>query len=246
MATTGPTQLELDALANIDLSDIPAIIKWNDEQPRGIGTALSSTPVSLDAFFDSSSTIALFRLRIALLQRGSDKSLPLFLLIGPPHIQSVVTCVPDPMPEGAAKSDCDTICLRFQLNNPPTLIVPPEPLHLKDKSQLTTMRSVRWAAQQTVLVVHIQEHTLSAHQLRVLSESSLDHFTSSLRHTDIGRLYGGRGGKIVDAGADHVAAENAPPSYKEVPPPPPMAPISYGMLSRFSCMFLSLLEIDHP
>lgn len=239
MATEPSTPIE--ALGQIDLCDIPALMKWDDDQPRGIGSSLSSTPVSLDVDLDPSTATASFRLRIALLQRGSDKAVPVFLLTGPPQIQSFATDVPDQATDNVAR---DTIRLRFQLNSPPKLIVPLEPLRLKDKSQLTTMRSIRWAARQTALSVHIPSHVLSAHQLEALCVAPYSQFTSSLRHTDVGRLYGGRGGKTLDAGADDAPGGNAPPSYDEVPAPPPMAPLSYGMPLFFRYLPTKLRKVD--
>lgn len=239
MTTESSTPIE--TLGKIELCDIPAIIKWDDDQPRGVGSSLSSTPVSLDVDFDPSTTTASFRLRIALLQRGSDKAVPVFLLIGSPQIQSLDTDVLDQTTDDAAR---DTTCLRFQLSSPPTLVVPPESLRLKDKSQLTTMRSVRWAARQTALSVHVPGHVLSTPQFEALCVVPYSQFTSSVRHTDIGRLYGGRGGKILDAGADDVPRENAPPSYNEVPAPPPMAPLSSGMPLFLRYLPPALHEVD--
>lgn len=229
MATEGPTADPTSALGKVDLCDIPAVIRWDDEQQRGVGTSLTSTPVSLDVDFDPSNTTASFRLRIAFLQRGSDKTTPVFLLIDSRRIQSIFsTYGVDQTPDGATKPDYSTTCLRFLLSGSSTLIVPPEQLRLKDKSQLSVMRSVRWAARQSVLTVHIQDHVLSPQQLTALVEAPYHQFTSSLRHSDIGRLYGGRGGKVFEAGAEDSSTDH-PPSYNEVPAPPPIAP-SYGML----------------
>ncbi|KAJ4416007.1 hypothetical protein N0V82_007034 [Gnomoniopsis sp. IMI 355080] len=211
----------------IDVCDLNAVIRWDDDQQRGLGSSLSSTPVSLDIDFDPSSKTISFRLRIALLQRGSDKITPVFLLIDAQKVQSICRYGPEQTPDGVKRPDYNTICLRFQLSSLPSLIVPPDPLRLKDKSQQSLMRSVRWAARQSVLMVHIQEHALSEDQLTALSEAPYHQFTPSLRHSDIGRLYGGRGGNIFDAGADDGPADR-PPSYNEVPAPPPIAPISYG------------------
>lgn len=224
---------QIDALDKIDLCDVPAVIKWDDGQPRGVGNSLSSTPVSLDIVIDPSTTTASFKLRIALLQRDSDEPVPLFLLIGSPQIQSLAACGPGQTTDGAASLDVDTACLRFQLSSPPTLIMPSDPLRLKDKSQLSTMRSVRFAARQTVLIVHIQADAVPAHRLRVLRETQYSQFQSSLRHTDIGRLHGGRGGQAISTDLDPVQTESAPPSYNDVPAPPPIAPVSYGMLRNF-------------
>ncbi|CAN8103993.1 unnamed protein product [Discula destructiva] len=224
MATT--TSKQIDILDKIDLCDIPAIIKWADNQPRGVGSSLASTPVSLDVDFDPSTTTASFRLRIALLQRGSDNAVPLFLLIGSPQIRSLTVDNPDHATDAAARPVPDATCLHFQLSCPSTLIGPPEALRLKDKSQLTAMRSVRWAARQTALTLYIPDHVLSAHQITGLRDAPYSQCTSSLRHTDIGRLYGGRGGKVL-TGTDDAPSGNAPPSYEDVPAAPPMAPIAY-------------------
>lgn len=226
------TSNQVDAAGKVYHCDIPAIIKWDDSQPRGVGASLASTPVSLDIDLDPSSTTASIRLRIALLQRGSDSPVPLFLVIGSPHIQSFTVDSPDHATYGTARQDGNVTCLRFELSSHPTLVVPPEPLRLKDKSQLTIMRSLRWAARQSLLMVYIQDGVLSVQQLTLLREALYSNYTSSPRHTDIGRLYGGRGGKVLDAGSDDGLAGNAPPLYDDVPAPPPEAPISDGMFDR--------------
>lgn len=222
---------EVPAQGKIDLCDIPAVIRWDDDHQRGVGSSLITTPVYLDIDLDPSSQTASYRLRITLLQRGSDKTTPVFLLIDSQTIQSVVTFSPEQPVEEAARPDGNALCLRFELSSSPKLIVPPDPLRLKDKSQQSMMRSVRWAARQNILKVHILDKFLSQEQLKTLAEAPYQHSTSSLRHSDIGRLYGGRGGKVFDTGAEDAPADQ-PPSYNEVPAPPPMAPISYGMLSH--------------
>lgn len=235
---------EVLSLGQIDICDLPAIIRWDDEQQRGVGSSLSSTPVSLDVDFDPSTKTASFRLRIALLQRGSDKTTPVFLLIDAPRIQSICNYGPEQTSDGVAKTVCNTIGLRFQLSSSSTLVVPHDPLRLKDKTQQSTMRSVRWAARQSVLMVHIQDNVLSQDQLTAVVEAPYHQFSPSPRHSDIGRLYGGRGGNVVDAGADDAPTDR-PPSYNEVPAPPPMAPISYGMLSHLLCpMPLAFRSVD--
>lgn len=229
---------QVPAQAKIDLCDIPAVIRWDDDHQRGVGSSLSTTPVSLDMDIDPSTHIASYRFRIALLQRGSDKSTPVFVLIDPQTIQSVATTSSEQPLEDAARPDCKTLCLRFVLGSSPKLIVPPDPLRLKDKSQQSIMRSVRWAARQNILMVHVPDNVLSQEQLTTLVETPHRQFTSSLRHSDISRLYGGRGGKVFDDGAEDAQADQ-PPSYNEVPAPPPMAPLSYGMLSRPKYSYVS-------
>lgn len=228
MATEAST--ETPALGKIGLGDIPAVIRWDDDQQRGVGSSVSSTPVSFDIDVDPFSTTASFRLRIVFLQRGSDKTVTVFLLIESRQIQSVATYCPDQMLDGATNPECNTVCLRFLLSSPATLIVPPDPLRLKDKSQLSIMRSVRWAARQTALVVHIQDHALSPCQLTALVGAPYHQFTSSPRYSDIARLYGGRGGKVFEIDAEDATTDH-PPSYNEVPAPPPKHPSSYGTLS---------------
>lgn len=259
--TAEPSQQADDALGKIDVCNVPAIIKWTDSQRSGtvmgMGTSLSSTPVSLDINFDATTSIASFRLRIALLQRNSDKPMPLFLLINPSSIQSLASYSPEqslpppplpplppPPPESAPRSDDHAVvCLRFQLSSPPILVMPPEPLRLKDKSQTTLMRLVRWAARQTNLSVHIHQHILPAQHLGAICEAPYSRYKSSPRHTDIGRLYGGRGGNVLDVGADSALTENSPPSYDDVPAPPPMAPVSYGMSNQSSCPSLCVIPV---
>lgn len=242
MATKTPSGADLGG--KIEIFDVPALLKWEDDQTRGVGTSLSSTPVTLDIDFDSTTRVASFRLRIALLQRSSDKPVPLFLLILSSQIQSLVISGSKHTNHDSITPDRDTACLQFQLSSPTTLIVPPEPLRLKDKSQLSVMRSLRWVARQTILMVHVRNHVLSPQQIIILSEAPYAQFTSGPRHADIARLYGGRGGKVLDATTDETPPKNPPPSYNDVPAPPPMAPVHYGTLIRFCTVYTPLHDVD--
>lgn len=242
MATETPSLI--DDGSQIELCDVPTVIKWEDDQSRAVGTSLSSTPVSLDMDFNSTARTASFRLRIALLQRGSDKPVSLFLFIDPSQIRSLATPGIVPSTHDAATPDDDTTCLQFQLSSPASLVVPTEPLRLKDKSQLSTMRAVRWAARQTLLTVHLRHDSLTTHQLKSLSDAAYVQFTPSLRYKDIARLYGGRGGKVLDASTDESSHDHPPPSYDDVPAPPPMAPTHYGMFASVFLIFVCLHGID--
>lgn len=236
---------EVPAQGKIDLGDIPAVIRCNDDHQRGVGSSSTSMPMSLDVDLDPSTQTASFRLRFALLQRGSNKTTPVFLLIDSQTIESIALCGSEQAPEGAATPpDCNKKCLRFMLSSLSKLIVPLDPLRLKDKTQQSVMRSVRSAARQSTLMVHIPDDVLSQEQLTALVEAPYQQFTSSRRHSDISRLYGGRGGKVLDVGAEDAPVDQ-PPSYNDVPVPPPMAPISYGMLSHsFILMTMALRDID--
>lgn len=217
---------------NIDIHGIPAVVQWPDNLARGIGASLSSTPASLDIDVDHSSKVASLRLRITLLQRGSDKTVPVYLVIHSQQIVSIAYSRPDRLPEEQEGLQSNTICLLFHFNGPSTLVVPPDPLHLKDKIQAAILKCLRLAAQQRALMIYVHDEEISRVQLAALSGATYDDFASSRRHADIGRLYGGRGGKIIELAAGNAAPTESPPSYNELGDAPPMPPTSYGKANR--------------
>lgn len=233
---TGKAPEALLSPADVDLRNTAAVITWGDDQPLGIGASMSSTPVSLDIDLNHATRTASFRLRIALYQRGSDKAVPVYLVIDSHRIVSIGNSRPGPtQTQEGQEGSCggDAICLLFQFNGPCTLVMPPESLHPKDKVQAATLKSVRIAAQQRALTIHLPGGALSPPHLTALSETIYKDFASSRRHTEIGRLYGGRGGKVVEFAAvqGDGPAEPSPPSYQSLEAPPPLPPIADGKAS---------------
>lgn len=217
---------------NIDTHGIPAVIQWGDDQNRGIGASLSSTPVSADIDVDHSSKIASLRFRINLLQRGSDRTMPVYLIIHSHQITSIAFTRPDKLSEELEGAQGHTLCLQFHFNGPSTLVTPPDTLHLKDKVQAAIFRSLRLAAQQHVLMIDVHDKDISPVQLAALSGAAYHDYVSSKRHSDTGRLYGGRGGKIIEPPAGGASPRESPPSYHELEDAPPRPPISYGKAYR--------------
>lgn len=222
----------------IDIRGVPATIRWTENEPRHLGDLLTSTPVSLDAVFDPSNKVVSFRLCTVLFRRHSKKPVPIYLLIRPQQVHSIAWSQPLRPSEDVAGSQGGAICLEFHLNSPATLVTPLDPMRLNDKSQVAVLKLVRSAGRQTFLSICISDGVIPAPQLTALCEAKYQDFEGSSRHANIDGLYGGQGGKVVD-----VDETESPPSYNELEPPPPMAPVSHGKLRR-SCMLQVVAEAD--
>lgn len=228
MTSKGTAVPGVQTLGNINIGGISTLIDWDEGHARFIGSALSSTPVSLDVDIDHYNKRASFRLRIGVTQRRSDRIVPLYLMIHSPQIQSVAISSSLASLKHSRELTGSFSCLLLQLKNPPTLVMPPEPLHLKDKTQSSILKSIRSAAKQRTLVASIQEGILSHEQIKTLSDAVFEGFRPSERYSDLISLYGGRGGQIVDSAAFDSALTESPPSYDNLEPPGASAIASCG------------------
>lgn len=228
----------------IDVRGVPVLVEWiADGRTRCLGISLSSTPASMDIYFDDSTQTASFRLRVALFRRHSDKPIPVYVILSPEKIQSITLLEPSQGsgPDGGSTANSNS--LLFRLHEPATFVVPPDPMRLNDKHQAAILRSVGAAARQTVLSIYFQADLLLQAQLNALCDATYPSFKWSSLHADLSTLYGGRGGKTLAPTAVDEAPTESPPSYDELEAPPPMPPISNGKIRRHDLLH-ALAETD--
>lgn len=212
------THLHLDSTA-------PAVIEWEvdntihyltDPDPR-------NTHVTLESRFLGEDSGA-FKICIPIQLKGVDCNTHVTIIIHPDIIDAIE---PETFAVGPApvhkKLICSVICLRFHLSQPLQIVVPvaaAEPLHPKRKPSGDVLDAVRSLARVTALSVYVSDNELPKAKLNAVCKAISQRQVKLLpRQDDLASFYGGSGAKIIDFSAD------SPPSYHELEPPPPMAPI---------------------
>lgn len=215
----------------VDIST-PAVVAW------------ATSDTTLEVTFDArrlDSTDAFFKLRRTVtLKTAPSTKTPLFVFIPPEQIDrlELVECA-TAEPSGASSHDdearkklgSDLVCLRFSLRKPVALIGP-EDLDLtpKNKASGVILDSLRSLAHHDGLTVYFARNVASQARLKSLCEAASNgSLRSILRQADLTSLYRGKGGHVIITETDApVAASNqpdSPPSYDELGPGPPPAPL---------------------
>ncbi|KAI1250425.1 hypothetical protein MGN70_007478 [Eutypa lata] len=227
--------------SDIDVTAQPAVVSWQDSN----GQQQSLSQLNLDLHYNVRSNKAFFKLRAAVALKAHPRSRKtnVFLFIHPERIRAVAL---DESPNAAeAKTlGADAICLRFELNRAPALVVPKDSLAPRNQPSGDLLDSLRALAKQTTFAVYssIPCRTLSRQRLLSLCEAaSRDGLSSLAAHSNTTSLYAGIGGRVIEGGslgdstaavvsqergpALDIPAEN-PPSYDELPPrtQPPVEP----------------------
>lgn len=242
------------SVGTIAITGAQAVVEWS--KPHSQASYLCSSDVespdigqtTFDCHFCPEASSASFRLRASVQLKGlGRKATPLFVLISPERIQTLVcnvsrqACVPDAVRK--VLGDGDILSMRFGLSRPADLVVPPHsPFVPKKKIFWDIFDSLKMLAQQTSFVIYFRlENGPPQECLEALcNAASSGSLSTNPAHVDISRLYDGQGGKVL-AGAELALPDNVtapldfPPSYDDVGPPPPAPPfdkhIQKGMLS---------------
>lgn len=225
----GPTAASPPTDDDIDIST-PAFVTW------GVGRSLSEA--TFDVRRIGSTSDAFLKLRTTVLFKASTpRKTPVFLFIHPERIRAIVLGEPEADQEIHHEEACkmlstDTVCLRFVLSRPVDLVGPGELLDLtpKNKASGETLDSLRSLACQEDFVVYFPRNALSqARLVSLCGAASSGALKSIARHADLASLYRGKGGRVIivhsDAPDDVAAGPSNPPSYDELEPSPPLAPL---------------------
>ncbi|PSR99207.1 hypothetical protein BD289DRAFT_47054 [Coniella lustricola] len=212
----------------LDIRSTPVVIRWVGNGPEAIGASLSSTSATLDIDFDPSCKAACFRFRVALSQRGSNKIVPVYLLVNSQQIKSVAGSAPRPVGIDDAAPDDAVQNLIFSLERPPLFIMPSSGLHPKDKTQSALLASARSAARTRELFVDVRSNLLSQDQLTALCNTAYQDLGASSRLANLASFYGGRGGKVIELTGLFEGLAESPPSYGDIGAPPPLSSASHG------------------
>ncbi|KAK8021982.1 hypothetical protein PG993_012749 [Apiospora rasikravindrae] len=206
---------------DIKVENAPAIVRWRDS--NGASKRLASpiaTPLGLVIDYDVAKGSACLKLQAAIKMKRSAATSRIFLSIKPSQIRTITCdddkdCPEEAQAHGRDASE-DLRCrrvqsLHFELDSPPALIAPIEhPFQsLRRSSQEIWTEWNEFARNTTRFAIYFSAEAIPRERLLHFCEKVPQ--LSSPRD-DLGSLYGGRGGLIVNT-AQEVA--DAPPAYTE-------------------------------
>lgn len=233
------------ASSNIDIST-PAVVGW--------GSSDTLSEVTFDARYLDSTNDAFFKLRSTVtLKATAPTKTPIFLFIHPERIKLLEVVEAEAAEPGEAsrgvevskKFGSNTVCLRLLLSRPADLVGPKtSDLTPKNKASGVILDSLRSLARCDSLAVYIPQHVLSKARLASLCSAANSGLLKSIaRQADLVSLYRGKGGQVIeepDRVVDASTESDSPPSYDELGPGPPPAPLDEpgGSTPRPQCSTL--------
>lgn len=171
---------------------------------------------------------ALFELRFPVNLKGVDGVSDIFIPIPTSSIISLNLTTAATAPDVVQrKFDCATLRVGFQLNRALNILVPiaaKEPLSPSRAQSGKVLDAVRMLGEVTCFDVYIDATKLSKAKLQSMCDAVAQARLKPFRDQhDLASMYHGTGAKVVDL---FTQAKDAPPSYHETGPPPPMPPIN--------------------
>lgn len=232
------------AIQKITVQEAPAVVVWsrkNSITTSHLGPDAPAGKITLDIRLDLPSSTSFFKLKAtAGFKSFTDLARSrIFLFIPPERIASLRLGQPDNGVEEEEASEArrllgtSAVCLHFNLRSPASLVVPNvEPLTAKTRSAGLVLDSFRSLASELHLSIYLPENTVPKSQW-ILLQAVVGHdpLTSDPGQEELASLYRGRGGKIMSIDSKAVPAspeiqESSPPSYDELGPSPPHAPLT--------------------
>lgn len=242
---------QLNPSTDIDVSGITTLVSWDLADStieylqcvRG-GSSSSICRPKLHIHYESASRSALFKLQLSVLLKSrrnkSKNTAQFFFFITPENINTLSLAAASgqaPLETARNVLSTDMVCLRFDLSAPPTVVAPPTPDRIVPKNERSAgvLASLLDLARQTKIAIYLPHRALDHARLRTLCTAASSTGLVSIDHYDIATLYGGQGGRtleasIIDASPKNDAADAAglptadsPPSYDELGPGPPSA-----------------------
>ncbi|ROW03636.1 hypothetical protein VPNG_07206 [Cytospora leucostoma] len=236
---------------DIDKSGVTSLVSWElangtTENLQAVQGGSSSTLCrpKLHIRYESASRTAFFKFQLSILlkpkRNKAKNTAQLFVLIPPESINTLSATSGENLPEIVRNLlSGDTVCLRFALKTPPTVICPPAPARLVPKNEHSAgiLASLQELARQTNIAIHLSHRTLDQFRLQALCTAASSSALTSGAFNNTATLYGGQGGRpldasiIADVGEDigvydaaELPAAESPPSYNDLGPGPPPEP----------------------
>lgn len=233
----------------VDISAQSAVATWAaDNQACRRLDALK-----LHIFHDPSTNAAFFKLRAPVTYQTattkSKKTTAVWLFIAPERIATLALQGDDEIDEAARKQlGPNAVCLRFDLNRPATLVLPPDiDQNRKEQTNDETLNALQSLARATSfaisaglpgrIVSQAQLLSLCTAASRSWGSSCTDlsptrgGLVSSKHAADTVSLYGGKGGTVIEGESLAKLAvtghEVSPPPYADVGASPPSVPASW-------------------
>ncbi|PSR94155.1 hypothetical protein BD289DRAFT_158728 [Coniella lustricola] len=178
----------------VDLRALQVVV----EDPRAGGDpsrSLTYITCHLYLFYDSATNAASLKLRFTLIP---DNNLHIYLFIEPGQISFLSvdrsTKKNAELARLCGSSASGTICLRFTLQTPAS-VVGPNTWPRAGNTDALISDQLQFLAGQKAVAIHIPQSSISAANLQSMSDAlSGRKLTTSAPHADLGRMYGGRGG----------------------------------------------------
>ncbi|KAH6880719.1 hypothetical protein B0T10DRAFT_142604 [Thelonectria olida] len=208
----------------------PAVVewKWNDATHYLAKPDPKIDHIILRIRFCGETFRALFELCFPINLKGVDGVSNIFIRIHPSSLISLDFAFAATIPDAAeARFDCTTIRLAFQLNRNLDILAPiaaTEPVSPTRAQSGRVLDALRMLSEATSFSVYIEATKLPKAKLQSISDAVAQAGLNPFRYQhDLASMYHGTGAKVVDLSAP---VQDAPPSYDETEPPPPMAPIN--------------------
>ncbi|KAG8158062.1 hypothetical protein KVR01_011823 [Diaporthe batatas] len=224
---------------NIDRA--PAVVHYmgRDSEFRYLyhGDADPSRQVTFEMRFDAADMSAFFKIRVPVGLKGAgpdSAKTPLFLHIHPDSIavlkyNAVSRVVPDVVKDSLGPGPGPS-SLDFWLVRPADMVVPSASrLAPQNKAHGEKLDSLKLLAQDIALTVYWMPATpLSDSQMRPVCDAIWDRRLKSISAAaDLQGLYGGAGGRVLERSELCLPVpKSSPPSYSELEPGPPGAPVN--------------------
>ncbi|KAK7742313.1 hypothetical protein SLS53_004457 [Cytospora paraplurivora] len=232
---------------DIDKSGITSVVSWEladgtNEYLQAVRGGSSSTLCrpKLHIRYESASRAAFFIFQLSILlkpkRNKAKNTAQLFILIPPESINKLSATSGENIPEMVRNLLSDTVCLRFSLRTPPTVICPPAPARLVPKNEhgAGTLASLQELARQNNIAIYLSHRALDQSRLQTLCTAASSSGLTSGAFNSTATLYGGQGGRPLDASYIAVVGEDigvydaaelppaeSPPSYNDLGPSPP-------------------------
>lgn len=217
---------------DINISKAPIVVSWTgdgDQLQTLSHSPLTHDHVTLDVHLDAESHTAFFKITANLALKGKRSRSNIFLFIHPERIRSLGFVEQDDSSASASKIlGTSTYSLRFDLVEPPALVVPKDDYVPKGETARTTLEALQALSRVTRFCVHLPSNVLAKQRLLALCEKVSS--TGSLKTTpgvvNLAKLYGGKGAQVVGSGNPGTtgARSGGEPSGSAEKASPPAAP----------------------
>lgn len=212
---------------DIDMS-ASALVGWDSDR--------SLFEATFDARRVGATADAFLKLRTTVLLKASaPRKTPVFIFIHPERVRALRLCELEVDQRAHQEEACrrlgtDVACMRFTLSKPVDLVGPKESdLTPKNKASGDILDSLRCLARQDDFTVYFPRNVLSrARLVSLCAAASSGELKSIARQADLNSLYRGKGGRVIsqpETAHDAAPGPSSPPSYDELGPSPPLAPL---------------------
>lgn len=221
---------------DIDLTSQPAVVSWQDSDEQQ--SILHN--LHFDLHYNVASDKAFFKIWTKVALKASRNQLKrIFFLIRPELVHSLTF---EETPDFKHDLGSTTVCFRFVLTSAAILVGPKVDLTPRNKSSGDKLDALRLLSGQLSFCIYTNPTTRLLPRAQISSLCTLisqHRLRSILDHANVNRLYAGQGSQVievssetkesaqqgspssVDGDATTASMPSSPPSYDELPSPPP-------------------------